>query len=485
MHSLLYILFSAFFLIVTAPQLPASDDRQDTTQGQPTAPYQCGWAATYGGTVEDWASSIQQTREGGYIVAGLAGSFGVGKRSLWVLKLRPDASVEWQKAYGGLVRDEAKSIRQTGDGGYIVAGVTRSFGVWEADMWVLKLRPDGAVEWQKAYGGVARDEALSIQQTGDGGYIVAGYTESFGAGKEDFWVIKLRSDGAVEWQKTYGGVDMDGASSIQQTGDGGYIVAGYTRSFDAGGGDFWVLKLAPDGSVEWQKAYGGTDRDGDGAGSIRQTRDGGYIVAGATLSFDVGDSDLWVLKLKSNGTIEWQNTYGGAGSDRAESIRQTGDGGYIVAGTTGSFGAGKDDFFVLKLESDGTIEWQKAYGGADLDWASSIQQTREGGYIVTGLTKSFGAGGFAFWVLKLRPDGYICPSCDVVFDITASETRSNATILDTRASVKDSHADPHDSSAVIMDTYAPAEIQCPIAPYYYGKPIRFQPLSIPQKTPNP
>ncbi len=129
--------------------------------------------------------------------------------------------------------------------------------------------------------------------------------------------------------------------------------------------------------------------------------------------------------------------------------------------------------------------WAATYGGADEDWASSIQQTREGGYIVAGLAYSFGVGKRSLWVLKLRPDGYICPSCDVVFDIIALKTRSNATILDTRASVKDSHANPLDSSAVIMDTYAQAEIQCPVAPYYYGKPTQFQPHNIPQKTPYP
>jgi uncharacterized delta-60 repeat protein len=483
MHFLLYILFSTFFLIATAPQLTASDDRQSATPEQFTDTSQCGWAATYGGTFEDWASSIQQTREGGYIVAGLAHSFGVGKGSLWVLKLRPDASIEWQKSYREASHDFATSIQQTNDEGYIVAGVARSFDIGEADMWVLKLRPDGAVEWQKTYGGAASDRAESILQTGDGGCIMAGYTESFGAGKEDFWVLKLRPDGTIEWQKTYGGVDMDEAKSIQQTGDGGYIVAGYTRSFGAGDTDAWVIKLRPDGTVEWQKAYGGADRDG--AGSVRQTGDGGYIVAGMTRSFGVGDSDLWVLKLKSDGTIEWQKAYGGAEQDVAGSVRQTRDGGYIVAGMTGSFGIGEDDFFVLKLESDGSVEWQKACGGTDLDWATSIRQTREGGYIVVGLTNSFGVNDVNFWVLKLRPDGYIHPSCDVVLDIIALKTSSDAAILDTKASVKDNHANPHDSSALILDTDAPAEIQCPVAPYYYGKPTQFQPSNIPQKTPYP
>jgi hypothetical protein len=159
----------------------------------------------------------------------------------------------WAATYGGVGIDRAHSIRQTMDGGYIVTGETGTFGDKEfPDIWVLKLKADGTVEWQKTYGGDRRDVALSIQQTGDGGYVAAGWTDSFGAGLGDWdsWVLKLRSDGTVEWQKTYGGGGSDDANSIQQTSDGGYIVAGGTESFGAGEADLWVLKLRPDGSID-------------------------------------------------------------------------------------------------------------------------------------------------------------------------------------------------------------------------------------------
>jgi uncharacterized delta-60 repeat protein len=256
---------------------------------------------------------------------------------------------QWANTYGGTNYDYANSIQQTSDGGYIVAGETYSFGAVNSDAWVLKLKPDGTVDWQKTYGGTNYDSAYSIQQTSDGGYIVAGYTESFGAGNVDAWVLKLKPDGTVDWQKTYGGADDDSANSIQQTSDGGYIVAGET-SFGAGYGDAWVLKLKPDGTVDWQKTYGGAADDY--ANSIQQTSDGGYIVAGATISFGAGNDDAWVLKLKPDGTVDWQKTYGGTNDDFASSIQQTSDGGYIVAGETYSFGAGNDDAWVLKLKSD-------------------------------------------------------------------------------------------------------------------------------------
>jgi hypothetical protein len=206
---------------------------------------------------------------------------------------------------------------------------------------------------QKTYGGENLDEAHSIQQTSEGGYIVAGQTSSFGAGSDDFWVLKLDVTGNVTWQKTYGGQYSDEARSIQQTSGGGYIVAGETGSFGAGLENFWVLKLDVTGNVTWQKTYGGDILDE--ARSIQQTSEGGYIVAGWTLSFGAGDYDFWVLKLYSNGNVTWQKTYGGGGVDIAMSIQQTSSGDYIVAGQTWSFGAGDCDAWVLKLDANGSI----------------------------------------------------------------------------------------------------------------------------------
>jgi len=364
---------------------------------------QITWAKTYGGGYADYATSIQQTSDGGYIVAGYTSSFGARWYDFWVLKLDASGDVVWQKTYGGNDDDWANSIQQTSDSGYIVAGGTWSFGAGNYDFWVLKLDASGDVVWEKTYGGGDWDDATSIQQTSDGGYIVAGVTSSFGAGG-DAWVLKLDASGDVVWQKTYGGGYHDWANSIQQTSDGGYIVAGGTSSFGAGYDDVWVLKLNASGDVVWEKTYGGGDNDF--ARSIQQTSDSGYIVAGGTWSFGAGLTDFWVLKLDASGDVVWQKTYGGGGEDEARSIQQTSDGGYIVAGRTSSFGAGLWDFWVLKLDASGQVLWQKTYGGGSNDEAYSIQQTSDGGYIVAGLTKSFGAGG-SVWVLKLDASGNV------------------------------------------------------------------------------
>jgi hypothetical protein len=421
------------------------------------------WAKSYGWAGNDVASSIEQTSDGGYIVAGATASFDESESYLWVLKLDSSGNVQWQKTYGGTDLDFATSIKQTSDGGYIVAGVAYSFGVGNGDLWVLKLDPSGNVKWQKTYGKAGGDVATSIEQTSDGGYIVAGATDSFGKGFSDLWVLKLDSSGNVQWQKTYGGADWDEASSIEQTSDGGYIVAGETDSFGAGRDDLWILKLDSSRNVQWQKTYGGAKDDM--AKSIWQTSDGGYIVAGMTESFGDIKGDLWVLKLDSSGNVQWQKTYGGAKDDGAISVKQTSDGGYIVAGGTDSFGKGNEDLWVLKLDSSGNVQWQRTYGGVGFDDSSSIQQTSDGGYIVAGATNSFGAGDDDSWVLKLDANGEI-KDCPAMGTSNATVNNTNATVADTNASISDTNATVADTNATITNTNATVTVVCSYIPLF-------------------
>jgi hypothetical protein len=313
------------------------------------------WIRTFGGSGEDSIyAPVQQTSDEGYILAGSTYSFGAGASDLWVVKLNSKGEIDWQKVYGGISYDIAYSIRQTNDGGYIVAGETASFGAGNYDCWILKLSQTGTIEWQKTYGGSGEDYAFSIEQTTDGGYIAVGVTSSFGAGAEDAWVLKLDSDGNIQWQQTYGGSSKDYAWFIQQASDGGYIIGGETYSFGDASDNGWILKLSSSGDIEWERIYGGSDQDW--FSTVQQTSDGGYAVCGSSSSFGAGSSDGWVLKLASNGDIEWQRTYGGSSADAARSVEKTSDGGYIVGATTSSFGAGDSDYFILKLFSDGDID---------------------------------------------------------------------------------------------------------------------------------
>ena len=342
------------------------------------------WQKCLGGTADDFANSIQQTSDGGFIVAGetrsndgdVSGNH--GKSDAWVVKLNSLGDILWKKCLGGTGNDYARSIQQISDGGFILTGYTNSNngdvsgnnGYYDA--WVVKLNSSGDILWQKCLGGTYDDYARSIQQTSDTGFILAGYTFSNDGdvsgnhGFSDAWVVKLNSSGDIIWQKCFGGTNEDYAYSIQQTSDGGFIVAGETRSNDGdvsgyhGYFDYWVVKLNSSGDIEWQKCLGGTNNDY--ANSIQQTSDGGFIVAGYTESNDGdvsgyhgGDYDAWVVKLNSSGDILWQKCLGGTIDDRAYSIQQTSDGGFIVAGFTvsndgdvsGNHGA--SDAWVVKL----------------------------------------------------------------------------------------------------------------------------------------
>ncbi len=348
---------------------------------------------------------------------------------------------EWAIAYGGSDDDYARSVWETSDGGYVIAGSIKSFGAFGRDYWVLKLNGDGTVAWQKTYDGGVNDYVGSIQETSDGGYVVAGETDFFNTGRLDYWVLKLNGDGTVAWQKTYDGGSGDHAYSIQETSDGGYVVVGDSYAYSSA---YWIMKLNGDGTVAWQKTYGGSSHDH--AYSVQETSDGGYVVAGLTYSFGAGDGDFWVLKLNGDGTVAWQKTYGGSYFDFAWSVQETSDDGYVVAGYTYSFGAGDNDYWVLKLNGDGTVAWQKTYGGSNYDEALSIQETSDGGYVVAGHTQSFGAGGNDYWILRLNSDGEI-PGCEL-------GSNSNAIVTDTEATITNTTVSPLATNAVIADTDA-------------------------------
>ena len=408
------------------------------------------WVKRYGGSAFDTAYDVQQTTDGGYIVVGKTESFGAGWEDMWVLKLDAGGNVQWQKTYGRGADEIGASIQQTTDGGYIVAGWSDSF----FGLWVLKLDANGNIQWQKTYeGGLSGYPDLTIQQTSDGGYIVAGGTYYFGSGKFDLWVLKLDANGHIQWQKTFGGKDDEWATDIQQTPDGGYIVTGWTRSFGAGRKDMWVLKLDANGDIQWQKTFGGR---GDDAGeAVQQTPDGGYIVAGGFSFLGVSWRDMWVLKLDANGNVQWQKIYGGRADDWGTDIQQTADGGYVATGWTYSFGG----VWVLKLDANGNMQWQRAYGGNGIHTGNAIRQTADGGYIVAGSTRSFGAEDYDMWVLKLDANGDI-PGCGLVRAPNVTVRGTTVTGATTKASVASTSATMEDSAATVITTNVFPREQC-------------------------
>lgn len=399
------------------------------------------WQKALGGTHGESANAVQQTSDGGYIVAGnsmsndgdVTGNHGGG--DYWIVKLNPAGGIQWQKTLGGSNVDDAQSIRQTTDGGYIIAGSSNSGdgdisgNHGNYDYWIVKLDSNGNMQWQKSLGGSSMDMAQSIQQTSEGGYIVAGSSSSNDGdvsgnhGGGDYWIVKLDINGNIQWQKSLGGSSSEQVNSVRQTFDGGYIIAGTTVSTDGditvsyGNNDFWVVKLDSGGNMQWQKTLGNI---GDNIGYYaQQTFDGGYIAVGTSFNssnLESGLPDYWVIKLSNNGTIEWDKYFGGSFHDNAITIRQTPEWDYIVAGWTASNNGqvtnhhGNLDYWIIKLDSSGNLKWEKTLGGPDFDYLTALELTADNGYIVSGSTGSTSGdvtghhGMIDAWIVKLSPE---------------------------------------------------------------------------------
>ena len=289
--------------------------------------------------------SVCQTSDGGYIFAGWA-HYEVG-----LIKTDADGNQQWDKRLRVTDNDHAKSVQQTLDGGYILAGFSHDTN----DVWLIKTDANGNAQWNRTFGGSEMEYARSVQQTSDGGYILAGSTHSYGSGGADAWIVKTDANGNEQWNKTFGQ-----ASSVVQTSDGGYIFAGQIESSGSGNTDAWIVKTDANGNEQWNKTFG---MDGDGAASsVHQTTDGGYILAG---NIDTAknpdfkgeilyvDYDVWLIKTDASGNPEWSQTFGGLRGERVHSVQQTSDGGYILAGNTESYGSGGSDFWLIKVEGAG------------------------------------------------------------------------------------------------------------------------------------
>jgi hypothetical protein len=330
----------------------------------------------------------------------------------------PPHSQVWSQAFGGANDEYDFSVIQTSDGGYVVAGYTMSSGAGKADAWIVKTDSCGNQQWNRTYGGAEFDWASCVVQTADGGYAIAGSTNTSAASSYDCWLLKIDSAGNQQWSKTYGGIHNDYAASVIQTSDGGYALAGIKNSFNDGGyslavyrdlfvvgnADAWLIKTDSSGNEQWNKTFGGPNDDG--AFAIVQTGDDGYALAGNSYSFSGGNNtDIWLIKTDASGKELWNRTFGGAKDDFGYSIIKTGDGGYALAGITNSSGAGLEDAWLIKTDSSGNTLWDKTYGANLDDEAYYVLQTQNGGYAIAGATLCYGAGFWDAWLIKTDSAG--------------------------------------------------------------------------------
>lgn len=381
--------FMVLFIISYFSYLPATEP--DTL-----------WTRTFGGDSSDIGYQVQQTIDSGFVIVGETKSFGAGNTDVYLIRTDSNGDTLWTKTFGGTFYDRGNSVQQTSDGGFIIVGETSSFGAGNADVYLIRTNSNGDTLWIKTYGGDDSDRGYSIQKTSDDGFIIAGETKSFGAGYYDAYLIRTNSNGDTLWTKTYGGTGDDHSYSIYQTNDSGFVVAGQKEAFsaiDPDNIDAFLIRLNSNGDTLWTKTYDATDYD---VGySVQQTNYGGFIITGSIYDVDATTEDVYLIHTNSNGDTIWTRTFGGYSMEAGSCVKQTLNGEFIISGYTWSIGAGFYDVYLIRVDTEGSTLWEQTYGGTEYDEGNSIQQTSDGGFIIAGATQSFGAGGSDVYLIRL------------------------------------------------------------------------------------
>jgi len=359
------------------------------------------WSATFGGAGEDAATSdMIETSDDGLVMTGWTDSFGAGGLDFWIVKTNADGDSLWAKTFGGPNTDVCQGIVENSDGDLLLIGETSSFGVGSYDFWLVKADANGDSIWSRTYGGTGMEVPYAITTTTDNGYLIAGFTTSYGAGDDDFWLVKTDLNGDTLWTRTYGGSLEDKAISVIETSDGGYLLAGWTESFGAGAIDFWMVKTDLNGDSLWSNTFGGADTSY--AYDVIETSDGGYLLAGYTKSFGAGSWDCYLVKTDLNGDSLWTKTIGGTDDDLATAVIETSDGNYLVTGATNTYGMGNYDYWLIKTDANGDSLWIRTYGGTNWDVSWAVVEVTGGGYRLSGNSYSFSGGDSDFWLVAVE-----------------------------------------------------------------------------------
>ncbi len=414
------------------------------------------WDKTYGGSESDSFSTMLATSDGGYLLAGSSVSNSSGEKSessrgssdFWIIKVNSDGVKMWDKTYGGTAFDALSTILPTADGGFLVAGWSNSNisnektvnSRGDVDYWIMKINSSGVKLWDKTFGGNNTDALQTVSPTTDGGFLLGGWSSSTISGEKtegnrggnDYWIVKVTSDGTKQWDKTFGGTSEDILVNICQTSDGGFLLGGYSSSNASneknensrGLSDFWVVKINANGVKQWDKIYGGVDKDE--LQVAISTDDAGFLLGGWSESSisseksenNKGGRDYWIVKINASGTKQWDKTFGGAGDDDVDALLQTVDGNFMIGGGSSSSSSndksdnnrGDRDYWLLKISGTGQKLWDKTFGGLNYDFQTEIKATPDGGFILGGTSTSNAGfdksensrGGQDYWIIKVK-----------------------------------------------------------------------------------
>ena len=351
----------------------------------------------------EYCYSVQQTTDGGYVAAGRTYSCDNCGGDVSLLKTNELGELEWMSNFGGSKSDLGKYVRQTFDGGYIVTGYTCSYGLGASDIYLVKTDSTGVEEWSRTIGGDGTERSYCIQQTADSGYVAIGETDSWGNGGFDVYLLRMDREGEELWARTFGGSLDDWGKSIALCSDGGFAITGKTLSEGAGGWDVYVIKTDSLGNEEWSRTFGAGDDDFGKC--IKETSDGGLVIAGYTKLNSRRESDIFLIRTDYSGVLLWSNILQCQKEAYAYSIVQTDDKGYAIAGYTYAWGEDQSDIFLMKTDLRGTLRWTRIFGGDDDEKGKSIQLTSDGGYMIAGRTQSYGEGGGDFYLIKTNSSG--------------------------------------------------------------------------------
>ncbi len=367
------------------------------------------WNYTYGWADEDLGAAIIAVSSGGYAVGGYTNNTGAGEEDAWLVRLDTNGNLLWNYTYGGSDQDEAYSLVECNSGGFAMAGFTYSYdeAPWPTpgygDAWLVRVDASGGLLWHESFGTGSADTALAVVECINGDFALAGHTASYGKGNE-LWLIRTDSSGNHLWNQTYGGDQTEKAywgHILCECSDGGFAITGYTVSYGLlGGGDFYLVRTDSTGNIQWNSTFGGTDIDR--ARSVIECDDGGFLMAGAARSFVAGESDMWLVRVDANGDHMWNRSLGGvegAGGDQALLLS---DGSFVIAGANRNLGAGQDDMWLVSVDANGDELWNYTFGFGGNEWAKALVSVDSDDYVLCGYTDSQGAGQKDLWVLQVH-----------------------------------------------------------------------------------